>query len=212
MAVVNGYCTEQELRDQFGDSDTEAPKLPQAQLVRAINATSRAIDLYCGSPMRRFWQDPADALTSRRYRCDDPYEVDVADLSTTEGLVVAVDTAGDGSYSTTLSASDYQLEPLDADADGGAYAWTRLVAVGGNTFPVDGRRARLRVTARHGWSAIPDGVNQACLIRAAAIFKRREAIFGTVGMGEFGMVRITRKDPDVMDLLHNFIRIKVGAV
>lgn len=206
MAVTNGYATVQELRDHYGDA---ADALPLADLERAINATSRAIDLYCG---RRFWRDAADALTVRVYRADDAYELDVADISTTTGLVVKTDTSGDGSYATTWTSTDYQLEPLNADVDGGAYAWTRIVAIDDELFPVHARRTTVQVTARHGWSAIPDGVTAACILRAAAIFKRREAVFGVAGLNGFGEVRITRKDPDVIDLLHNYIRIRVGAV
>lgn len=208
MAVTNGYATLLELQNHFGD-DPLTPKLSTTDLERAINATSRAIDLYCG---RRFWRDPADALTTRTYRADDPYELDVADISTTTGLVIATDTSGDGTYATTWTSSDYQLEPLNADADGGAYAWTRIVAVDDALFPLGTRRATVRVTARHGWSAVPDGVNVACILRAAAIFKRKEAVFGTVGLNGFGEVRITRKDPDVVALLSEYIRIRVGAV
>lgn len=206
MAVTNGYCTLQELRDHFGDS---ADALPVTDLERAINATSRAIDLYCG---RRFWRDAADALTTRVYRADDAYELDVADISSTTGLVIATDTTGDGTYSTTWTTSDYQLEPLNADVDGGAYAWTRIVAVDDELFPVHERRTTVQVTARHGWSETPSQVNEACILRAAAIFKRREAVFGVAGLNGFGDVRITRKDPDVIDLLHNFVRIRVGVV
>ena len=213
MAVTNGYATVQELREHFGDSVVpDEGKLPTDALERAINATSRAIDLYCGHPMRRFWRDPADALTTRVYRADDAYELDVADISSTTGLTVATDTTGDGTYATTWASTDYQLEPLSVDADGGAYAWTRIVAAAGELFPVHARRATVRVTARHGWSEVPSQVNEACILRAAAIFKRREAVFGIAGLNGFGEVRISRKDPDVIDLLHNFVRIRVGAV
>lgn len=207
MAVTNGYASVDELREHFGD-DPQAGQLPLAALERALNATSRAIDLHCG---RRFWQDPTP--TVRRYPADDGEEVDVADISTTAGLIVATDPNLDGSWSTTWAASDYQLEPLDVDLEHPeAYAWTRLVAIADRTWPVHGRRVTVRVTARHGWSAIPPGVNEACILRAAAIFKRREAVFGVAGLNGFGEVRITRKDPDVIDLLHNFVRIRVGSV
>ncbi|MEO3923008.1 hypothetical protein ABGB07_03880 [Micromonosporaceae bacterium B7E4] len=207
MAVVNGYCTVDELREQLGDAATA---LPLANLERAINATSRAIDLYCGHPLRRFWADAE--VTSREYRPDDPYEADVADISSTSELVIATDTAGDGGYATTWSSSDYQLEPLSVDVGATAYAWTRIVAVGDHTFSTGRRRASLRVTALHGWSAVPEQVTEACVIRAAAIFKRKESVLGVAGIGGFGEIRITRRDPDVIDLLHNFTRITVGAV
>lgn len=204
MAVVAGYCTVAQLREHFGDANDN---LTTALLERAINATSRAIDAYTG---RRFWQD--GAVQSKVFRCDDPYEVEVDDISTTTGLVVATDTTGDGTYASTWSASDYQLEPLNAGADAGAYAWWRLVAVGTRQFPVHQRRATLRVTARFGWSQIPPAVEEACMLRAANLFKRKEATFGVAGFGEFGVVRIGRNDPDVVALLGDFIKIRVGAV
>lgn len=207
MTVTNGYCTTAELREHFGDAGSE---LTTALLERSINATSRAIDLYCGYPMRRFWQD--SVVTTRVYQADDAYDLEVADIASTTGLVIATDTTGDGTYDTTWTATDYQLEPLNADVDGGAYAWTRIVAVDTKTFPIANRRPTVQVTALHGWSAVPDGVNEACILRAAAIFKRREAVFGVAGLNGFGEVRITRKDPDVIDLLHNFLRLRVGAV
>lgn len=204
MAVVNGYATVAELREHFGDTGS---LLTTALLERAINATSRAIDKHTG---RRFWQD--STAQSKVYRVDDAYEADVDDISTSTGLIVATDSGGDGTYATTWAATDYQLEPLNADTDDVAYAWWRIVAVDRYQFPIHARRATLRVTAKFGWSEIPHEVNEACLIRAAAIFKRKEAIFGLAGVNGFGEVRIGRNDPDVVDLLHRFIKIRVGAV
>lgn len=202
MTVTNGYATVAELRAHFGDVST----LPVADLERAINATSRAIDRHTG---RRFWQDTnAQAKVFRPADCETAW---VDDISTTTGLIVATDEGGDGVFGTTWTASDYQLEPLNADTEATAYAWWQILAVGDYRYPVFSRRASLRVTARWGWSAVPDGVNAACLIRAAAIFKRKEAVFGTVGLNGFGEVRITRKDPDVIDLLNPYVKVGFGS-
>lgn len=203
MAVTNGYATLQELRDHFGDSGNQ---LPQTDLERALNATSRAIDRHCG---RRFWQDPT--VQAKVFRPADCELAWVDDISTTTGLIVATDDNAAGTYSTTWTSSDYQLEPLNADTEATAYAWWQIAAVGTHRFPVYERRASLRVTARWGWSAVPDGVNEACLIRAAAIFKRREAVFGVAGFNGFGEVRITRKDPDVIDLLNPYVKVGFGS-
>lgn len=204
MTVTNGYCTVAQLRTHFGD---DSSLLTEALLERAINATSRAIDKFCG---RRFWQD--SAVQAKVYRCDDGYEADVDDISTSTGLIIATDTTGDGTYATTWASTDYQLEPLNASTESTAYAWWRITAIGNYTFPIHARRTSLRVTAKFGWSAIPDAVEEACILRAASIFKRREATFGVAGFGEFGVVRIGRSDPDVMALLGDFIKIGVGAV
>ena len=205
MTVTNGYCTLTQLREQFDDDGTV---VPTNLAERAINATSRAIDLFCG---RRFWQDAT--VVTRAYRPDLEDLAWVADISTTTGLVVKTDSAGDGTYATTWDSADYELGPLNADADGGAYAWWRIAAVDRYLFPTSGKVAPLSVTARFGWPAIPEGVEQACVIRAAQIFKRRESINGVAGVNGFGPIRISRsRDPDVADLLDDFIKVRVGAV
>lgn len=199
------YATVEDLRDHFDDSITA---LPDALLVRALKATSRGINNFCG---RRFWQDPT--VVTRTYKPDDPDLAWVDDISTTTGLIIATDSTGDGTFATTWATSDYRLEPRNADADGPAYAWWRIAPIDRYLFPTTGRRDTLRVTARFGWSAIPDEVNQACILRAAALFKRRETIDGFRGITDFGVVRIsTKRDPDVADLLHDYIKIGVGTV
>lgn len=204
MAVTNGYCTRAELQQHFGDA---ASKLDEDLLDRAINATSRAIDRFTG---RRFWQD--STAQTKVYK---PRDTDIAwvdDISTTTGLIIATDETGDGTYDTTWASTDYQLEPLNAATESVAYAFWRIVAIDRYLFPVHSLRTTLQVTAKFGWSAIPDEVNEACILRAAALFKRKEAVFGVAGFGQFGDVRITRRDPDVMELLHPYVKIGVGAV
>lgn len=218
MPVTNGYATVAQLRTHLGD---DSAKLSTELLERALNATSRGIDVFCG---RRFFQDAS--ASARTYRVDEPYEVDVDDIATTTDLEIATDTTGDGTFDTTWDADDYVLEPENADADGGAYAWWRIVAIDTKTFPVpvdaaqldtrgrlrrQPRRRRLQVTARWGWAEVPDQVEQACLLRAAALFKRREATWGVAGFGDFGVVRI-RSDSDVAELLAPLRRMRMAVV
>lgn len=204
-ASVPLYATVDDLREQLGD-DIDA--LPDALLVRALKATCRGINDFTG---RRFWQDPE--VVTRTYKPEDGDLAWVDDISTTSGLIIATDTTGSGSFTTTWSASDYELQPRNAHADGPAYAWWRIAAVDRYFFPTAGRRATLQVTARFGWTAVPDEVEQATLLRAAAIFKRRDSVDGMRGFGEFGVVRIsTKRDPDVADLLNNFIKMGIGTV
>ncbi|WP_435111877.1 hypothetical protein [Nocardiopsis synnemataformans] len=220
MAVVNGYCSTQDLRDHLSDPGT---KMDEALLERAVNAASRAVDRYCG---RRFWQDPEPAV--RHYRAEDAIEIDVNDIATTTGLAVATDDDGDGVYENTWTLDeDYVLEPENADADGEAYAWWRLAAVGARRFPVPltgrtldsrglravrDRRRRIQVTATFGWSQVPDDVEQATILKAAQLARRKDAPFGVAGFGDFGVVRIGRYDPDVVGLLHPFVRIGLLGV
>lgn len=206
MAITNGYATAAELRAHFGDTGTA---LDSDRVDRVIEAASRQIDAYCG---RKFWLDPTP--TVRLYSPDDAYEAVVADIGSTTGLAIATDSGEDGGWATSWAASDYQLEPLNGDvgADSAAYAWWRIVAVDRYQFSPGRRRATLQVTARHGWSAVPKPVVEACLLRAAALYKRREAVFGAAALNGFGDLRIGRRDYDVTDLLHPYVRMSVGAV
>ncbi|MFC9088996.1 hypothetical protein [Nocardiopsis dassonvillei] len=203
MAITNGYCTAAQVRTQLGDADSQ---LVDVDLERAINAASRAVDRHCS---RRFWSDATPV--ERTYTVHDPHAVWVDDISTTTGLIITTDDTRDGTWGTTWDADDYQLEPLNADADETAHAWWRIKAIGARTFPVTDHRAVLKVTASWGWSAVPDDVAEATILKAASLFKRREATFGVAGFGEFGAVRISRRDPDIIDMLAPFVRITLDG-
>lgn len=203
---MNGYCSVAELREHFGDDRTQ---LSNDLLDRAINAASRGIDRHCG---RRFWQDAT--VQTRTYKPDDAYVAWVDDISTTTGLIVKTDTTGDYSWATTWTINtDYHLEPRNAaQGDTVAYSYTRLTAIYNELFPLHTYRDTLQVTAKFGWSDIPDDINYACLLKSASLFKRRDAVFGVAGFNQFGPVRINRADTDLLDLLRPYIRITVQAV
>lgn len=209
MAITNGYATLAELREHMGDTGTV---LTAAVAERAIEAASRAIDRHCG---RWFYQEAA--TSTRVYRPDDPYVAWVHDISTTTGLVIRTDTAGDYTWATSWATTDYDLEPTDADVVGAGttvqpYCWWRIVAVGTRLFPRHDYRRTLQVTARFGWSAVPDDVQLACLLKAAALYERRNSVQGVAGFADFGVVRIGRTDPDVMALLGPYRKLHIGAV
>ena len=200
------YATVGELRASLGDDTRQA--LDAGQLEQALRAASRAVDEWCQRPGGKFWLDPA--ATSRTYRPQDPYCAWIDDIGSSSGLVVKTDTTGDGTFATTWTASDYQLEPLNASVNGGAYAWWRLLAVGNQAFPYlrtwgKGQRPTLQVTARHGWSQVPEPVREATLLKAARLYRRKDVPFGNeLGGGDFGPIRITREDSDVISLLSPF--------
>jgi hypothetical protein len=196
------YATVNELRASLADDVRMA--LDPGQLEQAIRSASRAVDDYCSRPLRRFWLDPT--ATIRTYRPDHQWCADVDDIGSATGLAVKTDTAGDGTWATTWTiGTDFQLEPLNAAANGGAYAFRKIVAIGSKTFPTlsgsGGQRPTLQVTARHGWSQVPDPVREATLLMAARLYRRKDAPFGVAGFDDFGPVRITRQDSDVVALL-----------
>jgi hypothetical protein len=195
------YADPLDLRAQFGDlRDT----LDETQIERALRAASRGIDDHCG---RRFWQDTT--VQTRTYPVVDYYKpVRVDDIASKTGLIVKVDTGLNGAFASTWTIDvDFRLDPRNADKDNAAYAWTQIAPLGGAIWPLDwlARRDTLQVTATFGWSAIPDPVNQACLLLAAGLFKRKDAPFGVAGFDGFGAVRV-RDDPAVEKLLYRYVR------
>lgn len=206
MAVTNGYCTTAELREHLADGSSQ---LTTAMLERAINASSRAIDRYCG---RKFWLDAAVAV--RTYTVDSPNSTFVDDIGSRTGVVVETGTDG-STFPTVWASTDYILEPRNAGIVGSgstadAYAFWEIRAIAGRAFTVDCIRPTLRVTAKFGWSAVPPDVNEACILKAAALFKRKDSPTGVASFGDFGVVRVGRNDPDVMELLSTYKNPVVG--
>lgn len=178
----------------------------------AVNSASRSIDNYC---QRRFWLDGSAVArtfipqTLTRIEFDD-------DIGDSASVIIKTDASGDGSFETTWAAGDYQLLPVNA-----AYAfpeaepWTSVRAVGSKTFPwlVNTwltRLDRVQITAKWGWPAVPDAVTQACLIKAARLFHRKDSPQGIAGFGDFGPVRLSRsEDSDVTGLLDPYRRVPV---
>jgi len=167
----------------------------------ALAAASRSVDKYCG---RRFYADKT--ATAREYRtvravtCDaDGEALFIDDLSSTTSLVVEVGNDGQ----TWTAVTDYSTEPDNA-----------LV----QNWPITGLRrrlsywtaARVRVTGLWGWPSIPDEVSQATLLQASRLFNRRKSPEGITGNSEWGLVRVTRVDPDVASLLQPYQIMGVG--
>lgn len=216
--TVHAYCTVDDLREQLGDLTSN--NLSERQLVRAINAASRAVDNYTG---RRFWADEtpqtklfeawADVQRSSADHVATNYEMWLPeDIASSTGLVISTDTAGDGSYATDWDTTDYRLWPYGANTSGSEYGgWWKLESSGRLQFAIRGVGGHhglmpVQITARFGWSFIPPGVEQATILKAAQLFKRKDAPFGVVQFGDIAAVTVTRKDADVIELLWPYVR------
>lgn len=214
MPLTNAYCLVSDIRGELGDTGT---KLDLALLEKAVNASSRAVDRWCSGGLgvvapRRFWRDAAP--TVRMFAVDEPTLAWVEDIASPTGVIVKTDDDADGVYETTWTAGvDYHLAPLNVDVaapDDTAtpYAFWQIAAIGTRGFPRFSRRAGLQVTAEFGWSSIPEEVKAATILKAVSLFRRKDAPFGVAGVTDFGPVRISRTDPDVIDLLREYRKIR----
>lgn len=188
MTITNGYATLPQLKARLSNVTTTAD---DTLMEEAIQSASREIDKFCH---RRFYKD--SVATARVYRTSDPCLAEVDDFWDTASLVVKTDTGANGTYATTWASTDYELLPLNGVVDGeSGWPYWQLRAIGVNLFPwySYGRRpAQLQVTAKWGWTAVPDPVYQACLIMAEANYYLKDSKFGSAVVGDLGIVTVTQ--------------------
>lgn len=191
--MAQEYVTRAELKEQLGIEADDTTR--DARLDRAVRAASRGIDKATG---RRFWLD--ETPTTRTYRPEGRIVCErggdlllVDDIGDTTGMVVET-----GSGASWSAVTRYETHPDNAAADGQPV--TGLLRLG-STWGLD----RVRVTARFGWPAVPDDIAEAALIQASRLFKRADSPEGVMGSAEWGVVRLSRRDPDVWALIEPYI-------
>lgn len=190
------YATLAELKHALGITDTER----DAALAGKLASASRSIDKDTGG--RRFWLDttaqPRVINPRRRVVADeDGQRLLTADIGDADDLVVEAGRAGAWADIT----AGVEAQPTDALQQ--QRPVTSLLRLGG-TWPAGGGQ-RVRVTARWGWPAVPDEVHEATLILAARLYKRKDSPEGVLGSSEWGVVRLSRRDPDVLTLIEHLI-------
>lgn len=199
MTITNGYCTLNELKEILRILDTVDDELLEAR----INEASRVIDDHCN---RRFYADIT--ASARVFTSIDGNTIFVDDISSTTDLVVKTDSAGNGTYATTLAATDFQSQPLNSIVKGSPITSVQARIQG--TFPTVEVPPGCQVTAKWGWPSIPDPVHSACLILAGRLVKRGDSLLGVAGFGELGAITVRAIDPDVERMLRPY-RIHVVA-
>lgn len=214
--MANEYVSVDQLKPilKIDDADDDSA------LVIAASAASKAIESFCH---RRFWKD---ATASARLFTVDPSNTPagwspvvtgrygitsllfVDDIADRASVQVAVDLNGTGTFGDPWEASDFQLEPLNADVKIPPLPFTSIRAIN-NAFPMSvNGRASVKITAKWGWPAVPAEVPQAALIACERLFKRKDAPFGVMGSADVGFTRISNllRDPDLTALLSDYVR------
>jgi hypothetical protein len=202
MAISNGYATLADVKAalRIPTNDTQDDSL----LEISIEAASRQIDGFCE---RVFTQSTA----TRIYRPTDVFTVDIDDLQSITFL--KTDSDGSGVFSTTWSATDYQLNPLNGISGGIRSPYTQIRAVGQYLFPiyepqnVNSNEASVQIQGVWGFSTIPTAIKQATIILSMRQFKRYDSPTGVMGFGDLGVMRVGAVDPDIQALLMPFRRM-----
>lgn len=193
--MANEYGGIELLKSRLGIEASDTTR--DGQLLSALGAASRGIEQATG---RRFWLDEAPVARvynprRRLVREDDGELLLTDDIGSTDGMVVEV-----GNGATYTPVTDYETWPENALADGKPV--TGLLRPFG-IWGVTG--TRIRITTRFGWPAEPDPITEASLIQAARLFRRKDSPEGVTGSSEWGVVRLSRRDPDVWNLIEPYI-------
>lgn len=179
----------------FIDDNTTTNDTPY---VWAVNAANRWVPTYC---QRTF--DISDGSSARVYAPTHPTVLRVHDFTGTPTI---------SNNGATLTAADYQLEPLNGLAqDGTARPYEQIRLLSGYWSQSYDREASVTVTAAWGWAAVPSEVFEATLILAADIYSNRDKRYGIVSFTEFAGVR-ARQNPVVTDLLAPYRRVESWGV
>lgn len=198
--MANEYVTAEEIKaaislDSEDDIDDDVIEL-------AATAASRAVEKHCRG--RRFWVD-----TTAKARLFDGWggrilwlKPDLAELTT-----LKVDTADNGTFDETWTAgADFNLYPLNASEDDEPYRYIELRESSGRVFPSGG--ARIQVTGKWGWPAVPAEVTQAALLVAIRLVKRtKDAPFGVAPISVMegtGVRLLAQMDVDGQVMLRRF--------
>lgn len=203
MAIVNGYATLNQLKTWVGVGTADAVDNDIFEM--AIEAASRAVDDDCD---RVFYA--SGTAVARVFSPSDAYLAQIDDAIAITS--VETDDDEDGTYETAWAASDYQTEPLNGIVGGQSWPITRLRAIGTKTFDEDDAQATLKVTGQWGFgTAVPIAITQATLILASRVYKRADSPLGVAGFGDLGALRVSRSDPDYMNLISRYVRTRVGT-
>jgi hypothetical protein len=186
------YASLTDLKSYLAITDTTS----DPQLLDSLITASRGIEHYCG---RRFFAE--STATARIFVPRDRRVLGLNDFWTSAGLVVQVDTGDDGTFATTLAATDYELQPFNGINDGETgWPFYRINYVT-STWPCNNSRdGSVQVTAKWGWATVPGPIKQACVYLAEETFKLKGSPFGVAASDQFGPIRV-RDNPKVMKML-----------
>lgn len=196
MSITNGYATLAEIRAWVGITSV-SDTTDDTALEKCVEAASRLIDNETG---RTFY-----ARTETHYY-DTPENARTLEIKDDDLLTVTTLTNGDG---TTIAGTEYILYPRNCTPK---YSIV-IKATSSAYFTCDtagGTEGAITVLGTWGFcSTTPSLINRACLIQAARLFKRRDAVFGVAGSNAVGeAVMVWKLDPDVYNSIATY-RVRV---
>lgn len=194
------YATLAQLKSALRITD----QVDDSLLNTSLASASRWVDGWCD----RSFAAAGTAVTYRDFVPTETFGIVHID-DCVEVTEVRIDDDLDQTYSKTLRAIDWAAEPANSVTYGLALPFTRLRTYEDGYWPVWRGQPTVRVYARYGWTAVPEAVKEATILQASRLFTRLDSPLGVAGMGDMGVMRVSRfVDPDVEQLLAPYRRVR----
>lgn len=194
------YITAEELAD-YVRTDVESDR---PELTAACSSASRAID---DATYRQFGQTASEArvFTPKWSPLRGMWVVECDDLFAAP-TAIAVDTAADGTFATTVDPANVLMLPVNSAAEGRPFLRVALRR-GVSVFNPLGYES-VRLTAVWGWATVPATIVAATKLQASRFFARRNSPYGVAGSPDQGSeIRLlSRVDPDVRLMIRDYKR------
>lgn len=206
MVWAPDYVSLEDLRE-YVRINPDADALDDDQIQDAATGASRAVDGEC---QRQFGKTAAPEVryyVPRWSKTRRGWLVATDDVCTRVGLTVALDSAADGTFATSLTS--YLLRPSNADTLG--KPWEGLLFAVPSGVIVRGITDEVRVSAAaggFGWLTVPTTVQLATKLQGSRFLARRDSPFGVAGSPEQGneLRLLSKVDPDVAVMLKDYRR------
>lgn len=195
MPTIKTYLDIDELKLAVGDDSNDYDDL----YIRAIDAASRRIDLWCG---RHFYI--VDSAV-RPARPTTTYYAYVGDFVDPTAISIKTDSTGSGTFDVDWEYMvDWIPEPFIQYNEA---PYSRIVAVGNKEFLLGSRRPTVQGSGGPwGWADFPTPVIQATQILAIAYFKSKDFTGGDIGMPGFGVGGTNVRATDTVELARDLIK------
>lgn len=177
MAVSDAYATVSQYRSVIGKTDTAQDGDIQTDLL--------AISRYLDGKLGRFFTQDAAAVARVYVPTKNSTSIQVGDLAANP-TSVKLDTNQDGVFETTLTATDYELLPLNANKGPEPWPFNEIGLTPWGDYSLFYKGIRVEVTAKFGWASVPDAIQRATIQMTAIL--RLETPRATRRIAELGDV------------------------
>jgi hypothetical protein len=187
------YCSVAELKNELQITGADH----DFQLQSLVMQAQTYIDQYC----KRTFMVGSSGVERYFDGSDSPFWVD--DCVAVQKI--NLDEEMDGTYSSTMAATDYHLMPYNSNPK------TYIVLSSNSGFGgfADGTTKGVKVTGTWGYdTSVPEDIRRASIIQCCRWFKRADTAYASMmGPNELGVIQtFTGLDPDVKAILFNYVR------